>query len=200
MNSQTGIFGGTFDPPHLGHLILAAEALQQLGLHRLLWLLTPNPPHKPDQPITALAHRLKMLQLAIADEPHFEICAIELERPGPHYTVETLRLLKQANATEDLVFLMGGDSLQNLPNWNEPAQILRLCHSLGVMRRPNDAVNLPALERGLPGISAKVRLIQVPLLEISSQQIRQRVQASATYRYYLHPQVYEYIERNQLYR
>jgi nicotinate-nucleotide adenylyltransferase len=199
-SSLTGIFGGTFDPPHLGHLILASEALAQLGLERLLWLLTPNPPHKPGQPITPLAHRLAMLRLAIADEPRFEISEVEINRPGPHYTVETLRLLKEANPAGGLVYLMGGDSLRDLPTWREPGEILRLCHFLGVMRRPQDAVDLTALEMALPGLAEKVHFVEVPLLEISSRQVRQRVARGDAFRYYLHPAVYDYIQRNGLYR
>lgn len=200
MTNLTGIFGGTFDPPHLGHLILASESLSQLGLNRLLWVLTPDPPHKPGQPITPLAQRLEMLRLAIADEPRFEICEAEINRPGPHYTVETLRLLKEQEPSRDLVFLMGGDSLRDLPTWREPAEIVRLCHFLGVMRRPGDAVNLSALEGQIPGLSAKVRLVDVPLLEISSSQIRERVAKNASFRYYLHPRVYDYILETGLYQ
>lgn len=198
--SLTGVFGGTFDPPHLGHLILASEALSQLGLERLLWVLTPDPPHKPSQPITPLPQRLEMLRLALSDEPRFEICEIEIGRPGPHYTVETLRQLKAANPASELVYLMGGDSLRDLPNWRDPAEIIRQCHALGVMRRPYDAVDLTALEKILPGISAKVRLVDVPLLEIASSQVRQRVAANQSFRYYLHPRVYDYILANGLYR
>lgn len=197
--SLTGVFGGTFDPPHLGHLILASESLSQLGLDRLLWVLTPDPPHKPSQPITPLAQRLEMLRLAIADEPRFEICEIEMDRPGPHYTVETLRQLKAENPSWALVYLMGGDSLRDLPNWREPAEVVSLCHTLGVMRRPQDAVDLSALERQLPGIQAKVRMVDVPLLEIASSQIRQRVADGLSFRYYLHPDVYAYILLSDLY-
>ena len=196
----TGVFGGTFDPPHLGHLILASESLSQLGLNRLLWLLTPDPPNKLSQPITPLTYRLEMLRLAISDEPRFKICEIEMNRPGPHYTAETLRLLKEANPAEGLVFLMGGDSLRDLPNWREPGKILSLCQFLGVMRRPNDEVDLTALEAVLPGLANKVRLVDVPLLQISSRQVRQRVSTGASFRYYLHPKVHDYIVETGLYR
>ena len=198
--SLTGVFGGTFDPPHLGHLILASESLSQLGLERLLWVLTPDPPHKPDHPITPLARRLEMLRLAIADEPRFEICDVEMDRPGPHYTVDTLRQLRAADPSRELVYLMGGDSLRDLPNWREPAEILRLCHKLGVMRRPYDEVDLDALERVLPGIREKVLMVDVPLLQISSRQVRQRVAMKASFRYYLHPDVHDYIIQTGLYR
>lgn len=196
----TGIFGGTFDPPHLGHLILASESLSQLGLNRLLWVLTPDPPHKPGQPITPFTQRLEMLRLAIAEEPRFEICEAEINRPGPHYSVETLRLLKAQDDSRELVFLMGGDSLRDLPNWREPAEMIRLCRALGVMRRPGDALDLPALDEQIPGLSAKVQFVDVPLLEISSSQIRERVARKTSFRYYLHPRVHDYILENGLYQ
>ena len=94
MTERIGIFGGTFDPPHLGHLILASEARAQLNLSRLLWVLTSIPPHKLDQTITPLEDRLAMLKLAIADEPAFEVSRLDMDRPGPYYTVDTLNLLR----------------------------------------------------------------------------------------------------------
>ncbi len=99
-----GIFGGTFDPPHIGHLVLASEAVQQLNLSRLLWVLAPEPPHKLEQPITSLPHRLEMLKRTIAENPSFEISRIEIDRPGPHYTVDMLRLLMgPSNAVCDIL-------------------------------------------------------------------------------------------------
>src|SRR6185369_2966540 len=92
-NSRIGLFGGTFDPPHIGHLILASEASHQFNLSKLLWMLTPNPPHKQDQKVTAVEHRSAMAKLSIVDNPLFEFSRIELDRPGPHYTVDTVNLL-----------------------------------------------------------------------------------------------------------
>ncbi|MCX8025419.1 MAG: adenylyltransferase/cytidyltransferase family protein, partial [Thermanaerothrix sp.] len=91
--SRLGIFGGTFDPPHVGHLILASEAADQLHLDRVLWVLTPDPPHKRGQPITPLAIRLKLVMAAIQEDPLFELSRVEIDRPGPHYAVDTLRIL-----------------------------------------------------------------------------------------------------------
>ncbi len=200
MTENIGIYGGTFDPPHLGHLILAAEALSQLQLDRLLWMLTPQPPHKPGRPISPLQQRLDMLQLAIADTPRFELSRVEIDRPGPHYTVETLKILQDAYPSADFTLLMGGDSLRDLPTWRDPSALIAACRYLGVMRRPGDSVDLSALEQQFNGITAKVRFVDAPLLEISSSEIRRRVERGASYRYYLHPGVYDYIERNHLYR
>ncbi len=200
VTERLGIFGGTFDPPHLGHLILACEARAQLGLTRLLWVLTPSPPHKPNQPISALADRLAMLRLALQDEPAFELSPIEMERPGPHYTLDTLRLLARRYPGRELILLLGGDSLRDLPAWHRAQDLVAECRQIGVMRRPGDALDLAALEARLPGLASRVIFIEAPLLEISSREIRRRVAKGLPFRYYLLPSVYEYIVLHGLYR
>jgi nicotinate-nucleotide adenylyltransferase len=200
MPELIGIFGGTFDPPHLGHLILAAESLEQLELDRVLWVLTPQPPHKPERPITPLNHRLEMLRRAIAETPRFEISSVEIDRPGPHYTIDSLDLLQEQYPTGKLVLLIGGDSLRDLPGWNRPQEIIAAVHAFGVMRRPGDSIELDALERVFPNIRAKVRFVDAPQLEIASSTIRQRIVRGGHYCYYLPPQVYDYINQNHLYR
>ena len=197
--NRIGLFGGTFDPPHLGHLILASEAQSQLNLDRLLWILTPEPPHKQAQPITPVDDRLAMVQLAIADNPAFELSRIELDRPGPHYTLDTIKLAAKQNPGADIIPILGGDSLHDLPKWHEPQKIVYACHWIGVMRRPNDKSNLEELERELPGISSKVHYVDAPLLEIASREIRSRIAEGRTVRYYLTTSVYEYIEQHHLY-
>ena len=195
-----GIFGGTFDPPHIGHLILAAEAQAQLRLDRLLWMLTPDPPHKQGQPITPIEHRLAMVKLAITDTPGFELSTIEIDRPGPHYALDTLNIVAKQNPDADLVYLMGGDSLRDLPAWHRPADFVSACHSIGVMRRPGDAIDLPALENNFPGLTAKVRFVDAPLLDIAAHEIRDRIIKGHPFRYFLVPGVYEYIVEHNLYR
>jgi len=199
-HERLGVFGGTFDPPHIGHLILAAEACNSLHFDRLLWVLTPVPPHKLDQPITPLEHRLGMLELAISGEPDFELSRIEIDRPGPHYTVDTLQLLADEHPSADLILLIGGDSLRDLPTWHRPADLVSACHEIGVIRRPDDAVDLSAWERQVPGTQAKVRFVDAPLLDISSSDIRRRIREKLPFRYYLSPSVYEYILKHKLYR
>jgi nicotinate-nucleotide adenylyltransferase len=198
--ARIGLFGGTFDPPHLGHLILASEACDQLQVKRLLWVLTPEPPHKKDQIITAIEHRLAMLQLAIADDPRFELSSVEIERPGPHYTLDTVRIMKDLNPAADIILLIGGDSLHDLPAWHRPAELVAACDSIGVIRRPGASADLSALESQLPGISSKVRFVDAPLLEIASREIRRRAAQGKSFRYFLPPKVYEYIQIHQLYR
>ena len=199
MTEKIGIFGGTFDPPHLGHLILASEAWATLSLTRLLWVIAPDPPHKQSQAVSPLHHRLAMLERALAEDEAFEISTIEMEREGPHYSVDTMRLLREARPSAEFTFLIGGDSLRDIPSWHHPSEFLALCDALGVMRRPGDSIDLTALESALPGISEKIRFIDAPLLEISSREIRRRVAEGKPFRYYLPPKVYEYIRVHRLY-
>jgi nicotinate-nucleotide adenylyltransferase len=199
MPERIGIFGGTFDPPHLGHLILAAEALDQLGLSKVLWVLTPVPPHKLEQTITPLEHRLVMTQLMLGDYPQFELSRAEIDRPGPHYMLETIRVIKTQSPGADAFLLVGGDSLQDLPNWNHPSELISECQGFGVMRRSNDTIDLKSLEEILPGLSDKVQFFNAPLLEISSRDIRKRISEGRAFRHYLTPLVHEYILKNGLY-
>ena len=197
---RQGVFGGTFDPPHIGHLILAAEARQQLKLDRLLWVLTPVSPLKDARGITPLDQRLSMAQLALADNSDFELSRLELDLPGPYYTVDTIRRLADEQPSAEIVLVIGGDSLRDLPRWHRPADLVAACHEIGVMRRPGNSVDLSALERQVPGTQAKVRFVDAPLLEISSRDIRRRVRENLPFRYYLSPSVYEYILQQGLYR
>lgn len=199
LRQQIGLFGGTFDPPHLGHLILASEACAQLSLDRILWVLTPNPPHKQHQVITPVEHRLAMVQRAIQDNPLFELSLVELERPGPHYTLDTIKQIAAQYPNADITPLIGGDSLRDLPTWNRPQELLQACHWVGVMHRPGEQENLDELEKQLPGIRSKVHYVDAPLLEIASREIRSRIATGRPFRYYLHPAVYEYILEHQLY-
>ena len=197
---RIGVFGGTFDPPHIGHLVLATEACVALQLDRLLWVLTPTPPHKLDSPVTPLVHRLAMLELAISDEPDFELSRVEIDRPGPHYTVDTMRVLADEHPSADLVLLIGGDSLRDLPTWHQPADLVAACHEIGVIRRPDDLVDLSAWEQQVPGTQAKVRFVDSPLLDIASRDIRRRIRENLPFRYYLHPSVFNYITDNKIFR
>lgn len=197
---RIGLFGGTFDPPHIGHLILAGEAVFQFDLTRFLWVLTPDPPHKLDNPITPLKHRLPMLQRMIMHNPSFEISRVEIDRPGPHYTIDTVRLIAQQEPDAELYLLIGGDSLHDLPTWHLSADLVAEVSSIGVMRRPGDSIDLASLEEKLPGVTEKVRFLDALVQPVSSSELRRRVAAGEMYRYYVAPEVYDYIETNQLYR
>jgi nicotinate-nucleotide adenylyltransferase len=194
-----GIFGGTFDPPHIGHLILAADAQAQLGLARVLFVLTPNPPHKAGRRIRPVAQRLALLQAALDDDPSFELSRVDIDRPPPHYAVDTVSLLREQKPGVELVYLMGGDSLADLPTWHRPQEFVLACDAIGVMCRPGRTVDLEALESKLPGLKERVRFIQAPMLEISSSELRQRMAERQTFRYYLPPAVYQLILKRGLY-
>jgi nicotinate-nucleotide adenylyltransferase len=196
---KTGVFGGTFDPPHIAHLVLAAEALMQLRLDRVLWVLTPQPPHKPDWPITEVEQRLRMLEGAIADQPLFELSRVDLDRPPPHYALDTMHLLRKEYPEDSLIYLMGGDSLKELPEWHKPQEFINLCDGLGVMLRPGAVIDIPLLEGALPGIAEKVRFVGTPLLEISSSDIRKRIARKGHFRYFLPERVHQIILQNALY-
>jgi nicotinate-nucleotide adenylyltransferase len=196
---RIGVFGGTFDPPHIGHLILAEAAQAQLGLERLLWVLTPDPPHKRNRSITPVEARYDMLLAAISGNPIFEPSRVDLDRPSPHYALDTVRLLSAAHPGDQIIYLMGGDSLSDLPTWYEPVDFVTACNAIGVMRRVGDQIDLESLEAVIPGLSSKVRFIDLPLIEISSSSIRQRAAAGQPYRYFLPPVVFEYIRQNRLY-
>ncbi len=197
---RIGVFGGTFDPPHLGHLSLATEACQQLQIDQLLWVLTPTSPLKHDQRITSVEHRLPMLQRAIAENPKFEISKVELEYSGPYYTLNTIHRLRDRYPSADLILIIGGDSLRDLPAWHRPADLVAVCHQIGVIRRPDDSVDLSALEQLVPGTQAKVRFVDAPLMDISSSDIRRRIREKLPFRDFLSPAVYEYIQNHHLYR
>ena len=196
---RIGIFGGTFDPPHLGHLILAMEACDQLKLDRLLWMLTPAPPHKRGHVITPVEIRLEMLKLALSHDSCFEISTLEMERPAPQYAVDTIHELRHRYPDAKLIYLMGGDSLKDLPDWHQPKELVDLADELGVMRRPGDLIKVDELEKRLPGLTKKLVFVDAPLLEISSSQIRSRFFQNKAVKFYLTPEVYTFITSNHLY-
>ncbi|MBN1146876.1 MAG: nicotinate (nicotinamide) nucleotide adenylyltransferase [Anaerolineales bacterium] len=199
METLIGVFGGTFDPPHIGHLVLAAEAQAQLNLARILWVLTPYPPHKENRAVTPLQDRLALLRATLGDDPLFELSTIDIDRPPPHYAVDTLRLLKGRYPSAGLVYLMGGDSLANLLEWHDPVGFVGACDALGVMARPQRLLDIDALQAQLSGLSEKLRLINSPLLEISSTLVRERIARRQPFRYFLPEAVYYLIREQGLY-
>ena len=200
MPERIGVFGGTFDPPHLGHLILASESRRQLNLTRLLWMLTPQSPHKIGNSISKVSDRLEMVQCAIADEPTFELSTLEFDRPAPQYTVDTLNILQRQHPSADLILLIGADSLRGLSAWHRPADLVAACREIGVMRRPGESIQLSIIEAAIPDVSKKVHFVEAPLLQISSREVRRRIIEGLDFRYFLHPAVYDYIQSHNLYR
>ncbi len=197
---KLGIFGGTFDPPHIGHLILAASAQEQLGLDRVLWVLTPYPPHKMGQHISPLDDRLTMVLLAIAGNNKFSLSRVDIDRQPPHYAVDTVNLLHQAKPKDSLIYLMGADSLNDLPAWHTPARFVEACDVLGIIKRAGETVETAKLEVVIPGLKKKLQFLDTPLIEISGTDIRNRVKEGKQYRYLVPEKVYHYILNHKLYQ
>jgi nicotinate-nucleotide adenylyltransferase len=195
---RLGIFGGTFDPPHNAHLLLARESCRQLNLVRVLWVLTPDPPHKERPDITPYPLRREMLLAAIAGEKRFVLDEVESQRPGPHYMVDTIRILQARHADGELFLLLGEDSLRDLPLWHRPADVVALC-PLVVMRRPGAKADLAAHEKTLPGITARTRYIDAPSVDISSTRLRQWAGMGQPISQFVPPPVDEIITRKGLY-
>lgn len=195
---RLGIFGGTFDPPHLGHLILASEAHAQLGLERVLWVVTGQSPFKQEQRLSPADVRLAMVQAAIEGNATFALSTVDLDRPPPHYTADTLALLKGQHPSAQLFFIMGADLLHELPDWRRARDVLAQCE-LGVLRRPGTVVDLSVLEVRLPGVSEKVHWVDAPQLEIAARDIRRRVRAGISVRYLVPDAVVEIMEARRLY-
>lgn len=197
---RIGVFGGTFDPPHLAHLILAEEAHFQLDLERILWVLTPVSPLKPDVQISPWQQRVELLEAALMDNPKFTLSRVDIDRAAPHYAFETLRILGESFPADDIVFLLGGDSMRDLPQWEKPEELLSNCKKIGVMRRPGAEIDMPKLEQLIPGLNRKVKWIDAPLLEISGRLIRKRLRLGEPVRYFLPDEVYQLIKSKNLYR
>lgn len=194
---RIGILGGTFDPPHYGHLILAELAADGLALDLVLFVPAADPPHKGALRASA-EHRVALVERAIAGNPRFALSRVDLDRPGPHYSVEMVQLLQAQYPGATLIFLIGGDSLRDLPTWSRPGKLIELAR-LGVMRRPGSAPDLAPLEREIPGIRARVDWIDAPQIEISASDLARRVDAGLSIRYQTPDAVRAYIEEHRLY-
>jgi len=197
--NKLGIFGGTFDPPHIGHQVLAAEAYAQLRLDQVLWVLTPDPPHKQSLKFAPLDARQAMVTAAITSSTAFEFSSVDIDRAGPHYAYDTVRLIAEQHPGTAISYLIGEDSLFDLPRWYRPQDFVRACDEIGVMGRAGRTFQLEELEDTLPGISAKIRYIDAPIIQISSSFIRERIATGGHFRYYLPEGVYREIISRGLY-
>lgn len=196
---RIGILGGTFDPPHTGHLILAQHAVDAIGLSRLLFVPAANPPHKQQETKTPVEHRLAMLDCATADNPQFGISRVDVDRTGPHYSVDMVRLLQEQYPQAELYFVMGGDSLRDLPKWNRPQELIQLCR-IAVMRRPQSVISRDMHHDTLPELADRLTIVDSPLIDISSTAIVARCAAGYSIRYLVPDAVIAYIKQHQLYR
>lgn len=197
--SRIGVLGGTFDPPHYGHLAIAEEARVRLNLERVLFVPAREPPHKPGRPISPVEDRLAMVQAAIADNPAFTLSRVDVDRPGPSYTVDTMALLQaQLGSDAQLYLIIGMDSLRDLPTWHQPARLLDLCHIVAVSR-PGYSCDMAALARLLPAVTTRVILIDGPALDISATELQRRIRAGLPIRYQVPEPVRRYIYEKGLY-
>ncbi|NJD09496.1 MAG: nicotinate (nicotinamide) nucleotide adenylyltransferase [Gemmatimonadetes bacterium] len=192
---RLGLLGGTFDPPHIGHLIAAQDALQVLALDCVALVPAAIPPHKQDRPVTPAPERAAMLALACGDDPRFRVETLELDRTGPSYTIDTLRAL--ASHGDELFLLIGTDQYAEFGTWREPEEVRRLA-TLGVLRRAGDEVRIGAVGDDLGG--RPVRDVPVTRIDISSTLIREAVAAGRSIRYLVPPGVEAYIRAHGLYR
>lgn len=196
---RVGLLGGSFDPVHIGHLILAEEARDQLHLSRVYFVPAADPPHKRDRRLAPVEHRIRMVQEAILSNPFFAVSRVDVDRPGPHYTLDTLRLVRRQLPPEaELFFLMGFDSLRDLPTWHEPGQLLATSH-LVALTRHDVPIDWVALENKLPGVRERVTLLDMPELEIASHELRARVASGRSIRYLTPDPVVDYIHSQGLY-
>jgi nicotinate-nucleotide adenylyltransferase len=196
---RIGIFGGTFDPIHIGHLILAEEAWFQLNLDRVYLVPAGDPPHKRDQRLAPVEHRLQMAQLATSDSDYIRVSRIDADRPGPHFTADMVRLVRQrVDAEVEVYFLMGMDSLRDLPNWHEARWLVDNCR-LVALSRHDVVIDWDALNQALPGIQERVIILDMPELEIASNIIRKRCRLGQPIRYQVPRLVEAYIREESLY-
>jgi len=197
---KIGYFGGTFDPPHLGHLILAVEAHHQLELDKLHWILTPDPPHKTNHQISPVKVRLEMLQLIVEARPEFQIDLVDINRDPPYYAADTVELLKNRNPADELVYVIGEDSLEDLPGWHSPDRFLAAVDTLAIAPRPGISTDLEEMERLLPGLAGKTIFLNEVRFEIASSLIKFRMENSEPYDHLLPEVIAKFLELHPLYR
>ncbi|QDT55594.1 Nicotinate-nucleotide adenylyltransferase [Caulifigura coniformis] len=219
---RLGLYGGTFDPVHFGHLLLAETCREVARLDEVWFIPTGTPPHKPGVEIAPAKSRREMLELAIAGLPQFQVSRLEIDRPGPHYTVDTLRLVREQRPEDELFLLIGKDSLFDLPTWRDPRAISELANIVAVNRtsrswdkdfedarfkqfgRP-EPVNPYLFSAdveitGHPGLVFEVDFVTMPQMDISATDLRQRVAAERSIRFQTPRAVEQYIRAHRLYR
>lgn len=194
MDGVVGLFGGSFNPPHLGHLIVAETVREQFGLAQVLWMPGHQPPHKHDHRLADPAHRLAMTRLATEGHPAFAVSDLEIRRRGLSYTLDTVEALQDAHPDVDFALILGGDSLASFRTWHRPDAILARVPLL-VYRRPGDDVG--PLDADL---RARVRTAEAPLIDVSSTDLRARCRAGRSIRYRVPDAVRAYIDAHGLYR
>lgn len=197
---KIGIMGGTFDPIHVGHLILAEQAKEQYSLDAVYVMPNGNPKYKSDRKITSSEHRVEMVKCAIEDNPNLMLSTIEIERQGYTYTYETLEELKRLHPENEYYFIIGADSLFSFENWKNPHIIARLCTLLIANRNQSSHEELTGQIQHLQSLyDIKIYPLSCPSIDISSEKIRERRAQGSSIRYYVTDKVYDYINTHALY-
>lgn len=197
---KIGIMGGTFDPIHFGHLILAQTAMEQFSLDKIWFMPSKMPPHKSHEEVTSTKHRIEMTRLAIEDNPNFSLSLFEMDREGYTFTYETLQLLKKDYPNTKFYFIIGADSVYTFHKWREPRIVASLCTILAANRSQEvDEKLIKQLDIIREEYNADIHLLAIPSIEISSSDIRSKRQKGQAIQYFTHPKVVEYIDANKLY-
>jgi len=195
-----GVLGGTFDPIHIGHLIIAEEARLRLALSQVIFVPARQPWFKQGREISAAANRLEMVKLAIAPNLHFSVSTVDLNRAGPSYTVDSLADLKrELGEAAELYFILGVDALAQFAAWKEPKRVIEMCHLVAARRPEAKGLDLESLERSIPGISRRLIILDNPQIGISSSEIRERVAKGLSIRNLVPDGVERYIREQGLY-
>jgi nicotinate-nucleotide adenylyltransferase len=198
---KIGVLGGTFDPIHLGHLAVAAEARQVLSLGKVLFMPAGQPYFKESSSISSAEDRVKMLELATADEPAYQVSRLETERSGPSFAVDSIETIrKQLNPRDEVFFIMGWDSLMSLPLWHEADRLIKLCRIVAAPRPGYPQPDLKSLEPDLPGIAGRAVVMERPLIDISATLIRERVRRGLPIDGLVSPAVAAYVREKGLYK
>ena len=196
-----GVLGGTFDPIHSGHLVIAEEARLRLSLAKVLFVPAAQQWLKTGRDIASASHRVEMVRQAIAGKSYFELSTVDLDRPGPTYSVETMAILqRQLGAEAKIFFILGWDSLAELPQWKEPDRLVQLCKLVAVTRPGFSRPDLKTMESSVPGITQSVVWLDMPPIDISSSDIRERVAQGLSIHGLVPDEVERYIAEQKLYR
>jgi nicotinate-nucleotide adenylyltransferase len=196
---KIGVLGGTFDPIHLGHLRVADEVSASLTLDEVIFMPAGQPWLKADNAISPAEHRLEMIRLALAGRDNFKLSTMEIERPGPTYTVDTMSELGRQLGSEELFFILGWDNLSQLPQWHEPSRLIELCQLVAVPRVDFPPPDLASLEATIPGLKQRVILLNAPRIDINASEIRRMVAQGLSIHNLVPEAVEGYIKRNKLY-
>ncbi len=198
---RIGVFGGTFDPIHLGHLAVARSIQSTLGLAKVIFIPAGQPWLKADMPVSPVRDRVEMVRLAVARRKTFELSTIEADRPGPSFTVDTMEVLQRQLGTDTGLFLLlGSDTLEDLPKWKEPQRLIQLCQMVAFARPGYRLPAMKSLEAAIPGVSLRFLLVEVPQVNIRATEIRRRIAEGRSIRRLVPRPVERYILEHGLYR